>query len=186
MDEVEQKSTMLNRQLADLQVTGFPFRLCRHSLTLAPQNALLASEARCDKLRKELEHSQHNKQNLLQWKLSRAPLLDELEAKVAKCTPPPSSRRELHASLTDLHLTIGCPLVAGTSVGPTSTSTASCQNLKSGSLSCGLCSARHAPLPLTYEPVGGIVLTWSTGTGLVGAAQQARDRHVGAGFQRQL
>jgi hypothetical protein len=48
------------------------------------QNALLASEARCDKLRKELEHSQHNKQNLLQWKLSRAPLLEELEAKVAK------------------------------------------------------------------------------------------------------
>ncbi len=49
------------------------------------QSALLASEARCDKLRKELEHSQHNKQNLLQWKLTRAPLLDELEAKVAKC-----------------------------------------------------------------------------------------------------
>ena len=48
------------------------------------QNALLASESRCDKLRKELEHSQHNKQNLLQWKLSRAPLLEELEAKVAK------------------------------------------------------------------------------------------------------
>ena len=56
------------------------------ALTAAVQNALLASEARCDKLRKELEHSQHNKQNLLQWKLSRAPLLDELEAKVAKYT----------------------------------------------------------------------------------------------------
>jgi hypothetical protein len=48
------------------------------------QNALLASESRCDKLRKELEHSQHNKQNLMQWKLSRAPLLEDLEAKVAK------------------------------------------------------------------------------------------------------
>lgn len=84
MDEVEQKSTMLNRQLSDLQVTGFPFQNGPLPLTRDPQNALLASEARCDKLRKELEHSQHNKQNLLQWKLSRAPLLDELEAKVAK------------------------------------------------------------------------------------------------------
>jgi len=65
-DEVEQKMAMLHKQLSETQ------------------SSLLAAEIERDKLRKELELAVRNKQTLLQWKVAKAMLLEELEMKVRK------------------------------------------------------------------------------------------------------
>jgi hypothetical protein len=63
-DEVEQKLALFKSQLEETQA------------------ALSAAEIEREKLKKELELAQRNKQVLMQWKLAKTALLVELEAKV--------------------------------------------------------------------------------------------------------